>query len=46
VKSAPRYTSWRIVYVPLYTAAVPLVRSLVWNVATIGIVLILLALVQ
>ena len=28
----------RVAYVPLYAAGVPLVRSLVWNVATIGIV--------
>ena len=42
---AAMYLAARIVYVPLYAAAVPLVRSLVWNVATIGIVLILLALV-
>jgi uncharacterized MAPEG superfamily protein len=31
--------------VPLYAGAVPVVRSIVWNVAAIGIVLILLALV-
>ena len=34
----------RLVYVPLYAAGVPLLRSLVWNVATVGIVLLLLAL--
>ncbi len=34
----------RVVYVLLYAAGVPLVRSLVWNVATIGIVLIVGAL--
>jgi uncharacterized MAPEG superfamily protein len=34
----------RVAYVPLYAAGVPLVRSLVWNVATIGIVLIVIAL--
>ena len=34
----------RVAYVVLYTAGVPLVRSLVWNVATIGIVLIVIAL--
>ena len=31
----------RLAYVPLYAWGVPLVRSLVWNVATIGIVLVL-----
>ncbi len=34
----------RVLYVPLYAAGVPLVRSLVWNVATVGIVLIVVAL--
>lgn len=34
----------RVAYVPLYAAGVPLVRSLVWNVATIGIGLFVAAL--
>jgi uncharacterized MAPEG superfamily protein len=34
----------RVAYVALYAAGVPLVRSLAWNVATIGIVLIVGAL--
>jgi uncharacterized MAPEG superfamily protein len=34
----------RLAYVLLYAAGVPLVRSLVWNVATIGIGLIVAAL--
>jgi uncharacterized MAPEG superfamily protein len=34
----------RVVYVLLYAAGVPLIRSLVWNVATIGIVLVVAAL--
>src|SRR5919107_3760517 len=34
----------RVAYVPLYAAGVPLFRSLVWNVATIGIVLLIAAL--
>ena len=34
----------RVVYLPLYVFGVALVRSLVWNVATLGIVLILLSL--
>jgi uncharacterized MAPEG superfamily protein len=42
---AAMYLGARIVYVPLYAFGVPLVRSLVWNVATIGIALLLLALV-
>ncbi len=35
----------RVVYVGLYAAGIFLVRSLVWNVAALGIVLILLSLV-
>ncbi len=38
------YLWGRVAYVPLYAAGVPLVRSLVWNVATVGIVLFLVAL--
>jgi uncharacterized MAPEG superfamily protein len=37
------YFSARLVYLPLYAAGVPLVRSLVWNVAFAGIVLLLVA---
>jgi len=37
------YFSARLVYLPLYAAGVPLLRSLVWNIATGGIVLVLLA---
>src|SRR5262245_19748553 len=34
----------RVAYLPLYAAGIPLVRSLVWNVAAVGIVLFLIAL--
>jgi uncharacterized MAPEG superfamily protein len=34
----------RVGYVPLYAAGVPLIRSLAWNVATIGILLLVAAL--
>ena len=34
----------RVAYVLLYAAGVPLIRSLVWNVATIGIMLVVAAL--
>jgi uncharacterized MAPEG superfamily protein len=37
------YFSARVVYLPLYAAGVPVIRSLVWNVAFVGIVLLLLA---
>ena len=33
-----------LLYLPLYAFAVPLVRSLAWNVATFGLILILLSL--
>jgi uncharacterized MAPEG superfamily protein len=39
------YFCARVVYVPLYAVGVLIVRSLVWNVAAIGIMMILLALV-
>jgi uncharacterized MAPEG superfamily protein len=38
------YFSARVAYVPLYAFGIRLVRSLVWNVAAIGIILILLSL--
>ncbi len=34
----------RVAYLPLYAAGVPLIRSLVWNVATVGILLFVAAL--
>jgi uncharacterized MAPEG superfamily protein len=37
------YFSARLVYLLLYVAGVPLVSSLVWNVAFVGIVLLLVA---
>lgn len=39
------YVWARLVYLPLYAFGVPLVRSMAWNVAALGIVLVLLALV-
>ncbi len=37
-----RMYAWgRLAYVPLYAAGIPVVRSLVWNVATIGIAIVL-----
>ena len=40
------YFGARIAYLALYVFGVPLIRSLVWNVATAGIVMILVALLQ
>lgn len=37
------YFSARVIYLPLYAFGVPLLRSLVWNVAFVGITLVLLA---
>lgn len=37
------YFSARLVYLPLYAFGVSLLRSLVWNVAFVGIVMLLLA---
>ncbi len=45
VWGAQLYFWGRLVYVPLYAFGVPLIRSLVWNVATIGIICVLLGLV-
>src|SRR5262245_29392543 len=44
VAGANLYFWGRVAYLPLYALGVPLVRSMAWNVATIGIVLIVLAL--
>jgi len=49
-----RFTEWgallyfgaRLVYLPLYVLGVPLVRSLVWNVATVGMLLLVVALMR
>ena len=46
-------TSWgaqlyfwgRVAYLPLYAIGVPLVRSIAWNVASVGIILVLLGIV-
>jgi uncharacterized MAPEG superfamily protein len=38
------YFAARLAYLPLYALGVPLVRSLVWNVAAVGIALLLAAL--
>ena len=39
------YVWSRLVYLPLYAFGVPLVRSLAWNVAAVGIFLIVAALI-
>jgi uncharacterized MAPEG superfamily protein len=40
------YFSGRLVYLPLYAAGIPLIRSLIWNVAVAGIALLLIAAVR
>jgi uncharacterized MAPEG superfamily protein len=44
VWGAQLYFWGRLAYVPLYAFGVPLVRSIVWNVATVGIIFVLLGL--
>jgi len=44
VLAAQLYLAARVVYLPLYAAGVPWVRSLVWLVSLAGIVMLLLAL--
>jgi uncharacterized MAPEG superfamily protein len=44
VWGAQLYFWGRVVYLPLYASGVFLLRSLVWNVPTLGIILILLSL--
>jgi uncharacterized MAPEG superfamily protein len=44
IAGAQLYFWGRAVYLPLYALGIPLIRSLVWNVATLGIILILFAL--
>ena len=43
VWGAQAYLAARILYVPLYAAGVPIVRTLVWIAATLSIILILVA---
>lgn len=38
------YFAARLAYIPLYALGVPLVRSLVWNIAAVGIALLVTAL--
>jgi len=40
---AQLYFWGRVLYLPLYAAGIPLVRSLVWDVAAVGILLCLAA---
>lgn len=44
VWGAQLYFWGRVVYLPLYALGIPFVRTLAWTVATLGIVLILFAL--
>lgn len=37
------YLAARVLYVPLYAAGIPVVRSLVWSVGLVGLILILFA---
>ena len=46
VRGAYLYFWARVVYLFLYAAGIPLIRSLVWNVATLGIFLFVAALLS
>lgn len=37
------YLAARVLYVPLYAAGIPVIRSLVWSVGLVGLILILVA---
>jgi len=37
------YVVGRAVYVPLYVAGIPYIRSLVWTIATVGLVMVIIA---
>jgi uncharacterized MAPEG superfamily protein len=41
---AQLYFYARVLYLPIYAAGIPVVRTLVWTVATLGIAMVLLAL--
>lgn len=45
VWGAQLYLWARVLYVPLYALGVPLIRSLIWNVAALGIMLLLVGLI-
>jgi uncharacterized MAPEG superfamily protein len=40
------YVAGRVLYLPLYAAGIYLIRSLAWNVATAGIILLLVGLLM
>src|SRR5262245_44813366 len=40
------YLGARVVYLPVYAIGIPLVRSLVWNVAAVGMLLFFIALLR
>ncbi len=44
VWGAQLYFWGRVAYVPLYAFGIPLVRSMAWSVATVGIIFVLLGL--
>lgn len=43
---AQMYFWGRVVYLPIYASGIYLIRSLIWNVSAVGIMLILFALIQ
>jgi uncharacterized MAPEG superfamily protein len=45
VWGAQLYFWARVIYLPIYAAGIPVVRTIVWTIASLGIVMVLLALV-
>jgi uncharacterized MAPEG superfamily protein len=45
VWGAQLYFYARVLYLPIYAAGLPVIRTVVWSVATLGILLVLLALI-
>jgi len=41
VWGAQLYFYSRVLYLPIYAAGIPVLRTVVWNVATLGIIMVL-----
>lgn len=43
VWGAPLYLAGRVLFLPLYAAGLPWIRTLCWNAATLGLVMVMIA---
>jgi uncharacterized MAPEG superfamily protein len=43
---ASLYLGARVVYIPLYALGIPVVRTLVWSVSLVGLIMVLLAILR